>query len=94
MRGLKTTRHPGLFKLKGIYWGRIKVGRRDRHKSFQTQSESAALASPGIWRNELELEKGQAAGQKRNSADLSPDTADNVEERVHASREVMEIRPT
>ena len=23
MRGLKATRHPGLFKLKGIYWGRI-----------------------------------------------------------------------
>ena len=64
MRGLKATRHPGLFKLKGIYWGRIKVGRRDRHKSFQTQSESAALASPGIWRNELELEKGQAAASQ------------------------------
>jgi hypothetical protein len=96
MRGLKATRDPGLFKYKGIYCGWIKVGKRDKFKSFRTQSESAALASLGTWRKELELEQSQAAAgegvtkhqntvgwaswklkaKKRNSADLSPDTAD------------------
>jgi integrase len=102
MRGLKATRHPGLFKYKAVYWGRIKVGKKQQYKSLKTQSESAALASLGIWRKELELEKGQAAAsegvtkhrdtvgwafwklkaQKRNSADLSPDTSEYVEQRV------------
>ena len=66
MHGLKSTNHPGLYKLGKTYWCKITVKGASRERSLRTSSETEALKTLGRWRSEME---GAAVRAKHKSGE-------------------------